>query len=356
MDVKFLLPAIFLVITGCAGTVVEVEPGQNSQEREISQLSVVNTHFEGSVLYEAFNRLRSSGPLIPGLNHFLVPQGMAYREDLDQMIISAYMSDHSAGTLTILDMKNGSLEKVLFLHDSDGSPHRGHLGGLAVSRKFLWIASGAGIYYIPLEKLESYEDQSRVYLTEIIKTETKASFATFSENILWIGEFALKNGNYPVSKSHLRIDDEGLSYRAWMGGYVLDPKTDMVNLPDNEAGKVFPDLILSIPDKIQGALFFQDRIMLSESYGRKNKSRLLIYENPLYEPGAQPEEKDWFLSDRNQRGEMILPPMSEAILWNNKGIAILFESAADKYRATASFPLDRIQYLPLDVFDMDHLK
>ncbi len=341
-----------LLLISCAGDRAVIS-GQKvlSAEVEIEQRSVIDTEFDDSDLYQQFNQLRIEGPIIPGLMQPLVPQGMAYWKEKDLMIISNYNSDGSAGTLTIIKMDTGILEKVLILENHDGTPHTGHLGGLAVSREHLWIASGSGVYHISLNKLFTAENQEKIYLPEIIVTETKGSFATFSDSTLWIGEFTLKNGSYPVSEAHQIITPSATVQLGWLAGYTLDDETDMIGLENTVSGKVYPDFILSIPDKIQGAVFFENKILLSESYGRKNYSRLFIYDNPLEDKSNGVEgEPLWFLDGINKTGEIIVPPMSEAVVLYGNNIAVLFESAADKYRDTALFPLDRIQIFPVKSF------
>ncbi|MCF7943650.1 MAG: hypothetical protein K9L21_04395 [Spirochaetia bacterium] len=41
------------------------------------------------------------------------------------------------------------------------------------------------------------------------------------------------------------------------------------------------------------------------------------------------------------------PPMSQAAVLYSGMAAVLFESAAERYRATAKHPVDRIQMIPL---------
>lgn len=345
MRFRVLILTGFLCIS-CAG-----KSPDSSIDKIVSQQSVVQTTVDNSMLYRGFNQWRKEGPVIPGLLQALVPQGMAYWEEKDLMVISNYMNDNTAGVLTILKMDSGSLEKVVFLYNHDGTPHRGHVGGLALSSQYLWIASDSGVYYISLKELISTEDQGEIYLPKMVNTETKASFATISHNILWIGEFTLKNGSYPVSKTHLMVTPMGSEQRGWLGGYILDDETDMIDREDKLSGKVNPDFILSIPDKIQGALFFENKILLSESYGRKNYSRLLIYNNPLSEISHKRGDKSlWFLDGSNKTNEIITPPMSEALVLYKESIALLFESAALKYRDTALYPLENLQFLSTEAF------
>jgi len=356
----FILLTI-IILFSC--TKHDIEISKQSEvfvKNEIDQQSVVDTVFEKSVLYQQFSKWRIEGPLIPGLQQALVPQGMAYWEECDLMIISNYMSDGTTGVLTILNMVDETLDRVLYLYNADKAPHNGHLGGLALSRDYLWIASGPGIYYVSLETIRAVQSGDKIFLSEFIETETKGSFATYSENILWVGEFTREDGSYSVPSYHHSIARDGNSHRGWLAGYKLDVLTDMINLENKISGKVLPDYILSVPDEIQGAIFLQDKILLSASYGRNNSSRLLLFNNPLTEQSHQscivfPNKNIpfWFLDDINKIGKITVPPMSEAVVFYKDSIAVVFESAASKYRRTASFPIDRIQFLTLDAFCLD---
>jgi len=348
----FLLLAVFFV--SCAGTNKKAASQPDIIfEGEVTQTSVVDTSFKHSDLYQQFGRIRTEGPLVPGLRQALVPQGMAYWAETDTMVISNYMSDGSAGVLTLVGMDAGTLVKSLFLYNADETPHTGHLGGLAVSRDYLWIASGPGVYFIMLEKIKTAENRAKIFMPELVETETKGSFATFSDGVLWLGEFTRANGSYPVLKTHHSTARDNNSHRGWLGGYKLDSETDMIARVDKPSSRLIPDFIISIPDEIQGAVFFNENILLSASYGRRNSSRLLVYKTPLPEPPHRlqelPSYKDipfWFLDDINKLEEITLPPMSEALVEYKNSIAVLFESAAFKYRSTAAFPVDRIQFLP----------
>jgi len=352
---KFLLFISVLFLLSCSEKTDTRQSADAIENNEVSQQSIVDTSFEGSMLYKQFREGRTEGPIIPGLLHQLVPQGMAFQEDENAMIISNYMSDDTAGTLTFISMDTGLFEKVLFLFNADNTPHTGHLGGLAVSRKYLWISSGPGVYNIPLETVFESENNGKITLPELIETETKGSFATYSDNILWIGEFTRANGSYPVPEYHHSIARDNNSHRAWLAGYKLSASDDMINLTNTYSSKVLPDYILSIPDEIQGAAFADNKILLSASYGRKNYSRLLLFDSPLNEAAHRIEEifpdrniPFWFLDDTNKTGQMTAPPMSEAAVVYKEKIAVLFESAASKYRSTASYPVDRIQYINID--------
>ncbi len=328
------------------------QAGSRPAAAAVTQEQVLPEYTGPSYLYPLFNELRKEGPIIPGLRQPLVPQGMAFWSQEDLMIISNYASDGSAGVLTLTGMEDGQLQKALYLMDDESTPHTGHLGGLAVSPDHLWIASGPGVYALPLSTLHDSKNGSRIVLPELLVTETKGSFATFHEGVLWVGEFTRIDGSYAVSESHHRSTRDGKSNRGWLGGYRLSEQTDLPELERSVNGRLQPEFVLSIPDDIQGALFFDQYILLSSSYGRGNDSRLILYESPLYlqePPHETPHETVnlWYLDRYNRIGDFRAPPMSQAAVLYSGMAAVLFESAAELYRDTAKHPVDRIQMIPL---------
>ncbi len=176
--------------------------GEAGTSPPVTQQQVLPEYTGPDYLYPVFNELRQEGPVIPGMGEQLVPQGMAYWQQEDLMIISHYADDKTAGALTFVRMEEGKLEKTLYLNDSGSTPHTGHLGGLAVSAEHLWIASGAGVYPLTLSSLLEYPDGERVVLPQQIGTETKGSFASYHDGVLWVGEFTRADGSYPVPGTH----------------------------------------------------------------------------------------------------------------------------------------------------------
>jgi len=340
MKKNIIILSLFMLLSGCL-----------SLQQNVTQESTVETDFEGSYVYERFRTSRTEGPLIPGLFQDLVPQGMAYIEERKEFVVSNYRKDRRPGALSLVSSETGEMVSYYFLYNNDGSPHTGHLGGVATGEGYLWISSGSGVYYLPLSVFNEAQSGEALYLSPKVETETKGSFATFSVGYLWVGEFTRANGDYPVPPHHWREDGKGRKNRGWLGAYSPEKLLE-------EADVHFPEIILSIPHEIQGAVVEEDRIYLSASFGRKNKSRLLVFPNPL---GSDPHETFnstsgaavplWILTEGEALDRMILPPMSEAVVLYGDTLAILFESAARKYRDTALYPLDKLQFIPLDVLE-----
>jgi hypothetical protein len=137
-----------------------------------------------------------------------------------------------------------------------------------------------------------------------------------------------------------------------MAGFYLDEDTGDIKDAMRDAGTAYPSFFISIPDQVQGAAFTREHIILSRSYGRKNNSLLSVYRIPFH---RQPEDyftlenktdvPVWHLDCRHHVRTITAPPMTEGIVMVEGALAVLFESAADKYRRTSRFPQDRIHFL-----------
>jgi len=348
------LPILFFCAIASGNVSEEDRNKAISHAPELIQQEIAGIDFDKSKIYTQYNRLRKEGPVIPGIFQSAVPQGTAYHANADLILISNYMSDGRPSCVTVVSMKDGLLKKTLWLLNPDGSQHTGHVGGLAVSNEHLWIASGKGVYYVSLETLENQQNNNELTMTRFIPTAAKGSFATFSNGILWIGEFTSLDGKYPVPESHYLKTSDGNINHGWMAGFILDSQSDMINLNNKIDDLSYPDYILSIPHEVQGAAFIDNSILLSQSYGRKNDSRITIYLDPRNEPPHTTIAIDhdnpipvWVLDQQNLVAKIIAPPMSEGIV-NYKGSAmVLYESGSDKYRSTSRDQNDRIDILKI---------
>lgn len=311
----------------------------------------------GSAEYSKYSEVSSNGPVIPGLYQGAVPQGMAYNAAGNLLYISNYMFNGKPSSVSVLSMETGTFMKVLWLQNPDGTPHTGHTGGLAVSKKYLWIASGKGVYRAALSTVTAAANDTPLTMEKFIPTAAKGSFAASSQGILWVGEFTDRGGSYSTPDSHHLKTPSGEVHHAWMAGYILDPEADTIQSKNIIGGQVYPDYIISIPDEVQGAAFSGNTLILSMSYGRRNKSRLESYKNPL--PDGFKQNLDAgngtaiplaVLTENEKLRSITAPPMSEGITVYAHSIAILFESGSDKYRSTALFPQGRIQLLPVGFF------
>jgi hypothetical protein len=356
----YLLIVLVLTLFSCTtNTEKASEMDKSVQNYQVPKLVQQEMDTEDSKIleeYSLYNSIREDGPIIPGIFQGAIPQGMAYYKGEDIMLVSNYMFDGRPSCITAISMSDGSLEKTLWLLNPDKTPHKGHVGGLAISSSYLWIASGKGVYYVSLESIQYQKDNTTITITMegFISTEAKGSFSTYSDGILWVGEFTSRDGSYTTPKSHHFKAGENKTNHGWLAGYILDKESDMIN-PDHKIdGISFPDYVLSIPDEVQGAAFIDGEIILSQSYGRNNNSRISVYADPLSSPtlnsvtvGDGRVIPVWILDTENLEMEITAPPMTEGIADFNGSIAVLYESGSDKYRVTAHNPQDRISMLKI---------
>jgi hypothetical protein len=155
---------------------------------------------------------------------------------------------------------------------------------------------------------------------------------------------------HETPESHHMTARDGKKHLAWVAGYKLtsEDTIDETDMPE-ATGIPVPQYLLSIPDEIQGMDVVGDDIYLSASYGLAAASRLYSYKLSLNEaPHAMVEnlgEKSvplWFLDSVNEQSTMKMPPMSEGVMGKDGSLYVLFESAAQAYRAG---PMDKVYML-----------
>lgn len=92
-------------------------------------------------------------------------------------------------------------------------------------------------------------------------------------------------------------------------------------------------------------------IVLSESYGRKNASHLLLHQDVLaQQPHSTVTIRDtevplWYLDSNTLTRSITMPPMSEAVESAGDGVYLLFESGAASYVSDAVDPVDHVYHL-----------
>lgn len=289
--------------------------------------------------YDRFLNVKEDGAIVPGLAQGLVPQSLAYIPDQDWFIISGHRDDLSS-LVTVIDATTEQHVKSVQFQNTSGSIYHGHAGGVAVSENHLWISSGGRLHFADLEEFINAEHGDTVPFLGYLNVDTRASFVTVHDGIIWVGDFGMSTStSYETAEHHHFENRNGENHVAWAAGYPLDPDTDLIpeTTPLNEEGEYIPKLVLSIGDQIQGILFYEDYIILSESFGRNNPSNLMIYTNPLDEdPHKTIEINDtsvplWFLDKLNHHDTWGLTPMVEETAVKDNKIFIVYESGAEKF-------------------------
>jgi hypothetical protein len=231
--------------------------------------------------YDIFNRGNAK---IPGHDTRWVPQGLTYWPEQDALVISYYDGEKAKNSrLAVIDRGSGAKRKILEL------PERGHVGGLAMSPNYLWVASSGTVSRIAKSELAGTGDGGRVGVDASWKLPA-TSFATMEgDNLLWLGTYQ-RHGT-PTA------------YR-----YPL--KGESIHVPSG------PDRKIKIPLYVQGMAVFGDQIVFSRSRSRNRDSRLEIH------PASSPLD--------NGRS-LLAPNMSEGIVFGHGELHVLYESGAKEY-------------------------
>ena len=308
--------------------------------------------------YQGLWDISRDGPVIPGLAQDLVPQGITYYKQKDWILTVSYLDNGRPGTLTVVDATTEKLVKSVLLYNKDGSPYTGHAGGLTISKDHVWVASENYLLPFRISDLVSAPDNGEIRFLHHIPVPVHAAYNVYDEGILWVGEF-YEAKDYPTDPSHHMETRTGDMHYAWMIGFDLRPNTDMLSKDqwDESSGQpAVPDYVLSTTDKVQGAIVQKKGITLSTSYGRGNDSVLYRYEHPLKEAPhdqvtiAGKTVPLWFLdgAQSKPRESIEAIPMPEGIVANHpKDLYVVFESGANKYRYTTTYPMDRMLIIDL---------
>lgn len=279
--------------------------------------------------------------LVPALAEKMVPQGMDIWEERGWLMISGYFDDASTSDCSVLvavDMKTGAYVGEYYLTNADGTPHTSHAGGVAITDKDIYIASSSTLYRIPLTAVLEAGQCGKLQIVDSFTVPVRASFCNYSEGYLWVGDFQYGT-SYPTQRYQYMKTRDNLMYCAWTVGYELDPATEngIKASAIVEGSYATPDVILSMTERIQGFAVVGNKIALSQSYGRTNKSTILLYDNPIGTEAHKTFKANnvdvpvYFLDGKQLSKQVTALPMSEGLAAMDGKLYILFESGADKY-------------------------
>ncbi len=337
-----------------------------------TQSSVTDNTYKGSS-YDEFLGRAQIGAVIPGLKEYVVPQGIAYREDTNQYYISGDPDDKkktgaktetTPSVIMVLDADTGEYVGEYYLHNSDGSAFTGHTGGIAIGAGNLYVTNGSGLSIVPLSQIDGTAPKGDIHFTQTVKLalgDANLSYCSYSNGILWTGNFYYKGGK-AYNKPAYTDTEVGMTHFALLQGYVLDPGTGTgFKNSSRVSGEKFdyaPDYLCELPSKIQGAAAVGGRLVLSQSYGRDNKSNLLIYDDPTT------AKVNYYVNLGGKSVALRLPqkaetvtaiPMMEGIVSHDNQITAVFESGAMTY-SDAKDRTDRIWNIDVADRNIDERK
>lgn len=259
----------------------------------------------------------------------MTPQGLAVTDQY--VLISAYCHTMKHNSVIyVIDKETHRFIKEVVL------PGQPHVGGLAYDSEhgILWYSSNteelAQAVSITMEALESYdydESQRPVAVNQVCSLYgiVRDSFMTFYEGCLYVGCF-MKYSESAIAR------------------YPVDGSGNLINTMDEGLGMNFEMAIpldySTISEQAQGMAFYEDKLLLSHSYGIL-PSRLVFYEK---------SDKRLYV-DENSAKSYRFPERMEQIFVDGDDLYVLFESGAYAYSAASVNIVDRVLKLSLPKMD-----
>ena len=326
----------------------------------ITQTPTVEYDYSVLPEYKDFKSVAKREYLVPGLNEGIVPQGMDVWEEKNLLLISGYfesvtnVSGSPSSMIVAIDLKTGEMAGKYCLENVDGTAHTGHVGGLAVTKKNIFLTTGK-MYRIPLSQIEELGKSGTLKIVEEMKAPVKADFVNYSDGILWTGDFYYNAEGHLTPEWRHMTNTVGGKHCAWAVGYkVKDTESEFSSENWNPATMEYatPDYVLSITERIQGFTFIGDQMVLSQSFGRNNDSKIILYDNVLHteqDTSVTLNGKSipiWFLDEAVHKKTYTILPMSEGVTSYNEKLLVVFETGTKKYR-NAKSPTDHVWSITL---------
>ena len=349
------LMTALLMLCGCDGTSV-----RRTKEitNNITQTSVIKkTKIANNEDFAEFFKSFRSDFITPGLMEGIIPQGICFDETTGCFLISGYYDDSKLPSMIMaVDANTGKLVGAYPLKTTNGDDYYGHAGGIASSQNTIYLTSGGECYTIPSVDLVNHKNGSPLHFKGKFRLNTKGSFACIHNNILWVGDFIESSPEGRSEATNITTLTTGETFYAYCEGYLLKeglPDTKKIN---SESNGYIPDYMLAIPEQVQGMAFTKtEKIIFSTSYGRKNNSKIYIFDDILVN-----EKNDTITIDNKSVDviacssdyllkEYIAPPMAEGLANTSDGIYLLFESGASKYRShRGKHPVENVYFTTIE--------
>ena len=288
---------------------------------------------------------------IPGLFEGIIPQGICYIGELDAFAISGYYEETLfPSMLMLVNAETGKFTKAFPLQNVDGNDFSGHAGGLTASEDYIYITSESTCYICEINSLKNLKNGEILKFQSNFKLNTFGSFACYDNGVLWTGDFIESSDKGREKARKITTLGSGETFYAYCEGYILKDGLPDVKKINSETTGYIPDFLLAIPEQVQGMSFTHSgKIIFSTSYGRKNNSKIYVYDDVLLTERVgiykiEETEIDLLACSSDLLKETIIaPPMAEGITQGEKGQYIIFESGAEKYRNhRGKYPTDAV--------------
>ena len=239
------------------------------------------------------------------------PQGLCITDDY--VFVSAYSGNkNKMGIVRVYDVRTGECILTLGMDESS------HLGGITFDGTNIWVCNSSKM---SIEKV-SYE---------------------FVKNMIFHNRGKVVDVRHLIDSFRVKNIPSTISYyngQLWIATHTVLTNAKMISYQYFEKEMYLASIgTFNIPKKVQGVSFSEEgEVYLSVSYGRKQSSYVLKYES------IHAMSKDI----ARYKSRIELPPCSEGLVYLDKKLYILFESAGTKYlegtdgKGKSLAPLDKI--------------
>lgn len=335
------------------------EPKTNAKDTTVEALHSLNVLELSLIGYPVLKKsfqhyegeLDKGTYLIPGLNATrtmragtddictnMVPQSVCVVEDY--LLIGAYCHTRKHySVIYVLDKYTGAYVKTIVL------PGRHHVGGIAYDKihQRIWVScyqkrAQANSFTLSQLKAYNYRYARRpIGFTEIedLYTIPRDSFMAYYNGYLYIGYFQVSNDSI---LQKFKIAADGSLKRVNSSRYQ---EHYGAGLPREIA---VPVNVSAISSKVQGIVFTEYRMYITESYGIM-PSKLAKFSI------IQDEEKNQNYTNENAISIINMPQKLEQIAVDGEDMYMIYESASYSYRYYSFPSIDRI--IKMKVADVD---
>ena len=183
-DVIFMRKKFFVLTFFCAVAFSRLELSAGSENAGVLECGALfgkYTHTQRGVVswngygaYRPFLNLAEKRFIIPGLCESFVPQGITFCESINSFMLSGYSDDGGAAHIITIGFTSGRINGEHKILKSDGSDFTGHSGGITSYGRYVYIADGYTLYYIPVENFTG--GSGKVTISGEIRLPVAASY------------------------------------------------------------------------------------------------------------------------------------------------------------------------------------
>ncbi len=258
--------------------------------------------------YERYYRYMDTGrSRIPWSDTKWVPQGLAKNGSTENELLISYYdsSGRENSRIAVIDRVSGKYKRYYKL------PHRGHVGGLATTHQYVWVTYGGELQRYARTEF-TRPSGSTIRFTYQQNVAGYASYAYGSGNEVWVGNFNWGPGKTCPTK---RVaNDKMYRYVVTSTGALAHRETRVT------------------PSKVQGVAMDGTKIVWSQSCGRKNDSKLIVWpRNRTYD------------GDFRYGSAITAPNMSEGMVIAGGELQVVFE-AASAYYSDATYRIRSVHH------------